>query len=95
MRSFYLFFYAKEKTPLIAFVECQNIENLRKFLEIKNCRVNNQTSKEKISALHKACEVGNLEIVEILCEHGADVTQVDVNNRSIFLFLFILNFMLN
>jgi len=67
-------------TPLICAVQYNSEEAIRLFLE--NGADIHIADKELRSAIWFACSIGNINIVRILVEYGADVNQCSISGKS-------------
>ena len=63
-------------------ITSKNIQILKRLLDNVNFINLNYVDKEGQTPLHRSCRLGNLKIVELLCEHGA--SQMIINRDGWF-----------
>lgn len=69
-------------SPLYLSIRRGDIETVQKLLLKKNLDIKSISPNEKYSALIFASKTGELEIVEILVENGADLNYKDINGQT-------------
>jgi ankyrin repeat protein len=69
-------------SPLYLSIHRGDIETVKKLLLKKNLDIKSISPNEKYSALIFASKTGELEIVKILVEHGADLHYKDINGQT-------------
>jgi len=66
-------FHEAEKTPLMAACEGGHTEIVETILAVDNVDINKQSATQKMTALHYAASVDNLQIINMLVAKGANM----------------------
>lgn len=74
---------SSQASPLRVALQCDDRQTLRALLRVRRHEVNNTTDhREGLTLLHEACLREDVELVELLLEHGADPSVQDGAGRT-------------